>query len=223
MERPSGCVNWFILRSHPPCDDARAKGCMVCARRATRTAAAKGDGMASRTISIAAALGAMGLALSACASIIEGTTQQIVVNTSPPGADCGLYREEGVRIAAIQKTPGKALIEKTKNDIWILNHIGQTLGKNPSQASIDFYRWSDALGRPNTALALVYFFAKRGAIVRVEYSFNPVVAGFRDTGGWGWRGNPWHVGVASKDEKKLAYLRELKATGEALFEKLKGV
>ena len=81
---------------------------------------AKGDGMASRTISIAAALGAMGLALSACASIIEGTTQQIVVNTSPPGADCGLYREEGVRIAAIQKTPGKALIEKTKNDIWIV-------------------------------------------------------------------------------------------------------
>ena len=93
----------------------------------------------------------------------------------------------------------------------------------PSQASIDFYRWSDALGRPNTALALVYFFAKRGDFLRVEYSFNPVVAGFRDTGGAGWRGNPWHVDVASKDEKKLAYLRELKATGEALFEKLKGV
>ncbi len=106
---------------------------------------------------------------------------------------------------------------------WVLNHVGQTLGKNPSQASIDFYRWSDALGRPNTALALVYFFAKRGDFLRVEYSFNPVVAGFRDTGGAGWRGNPWHVDVASKDEKKLAYLRELKATGEALFEKLKGV
>lgn len=66
------------------------------------------------------ALGAMGLAVSACASVIEGTTQQIAVNTNPPGADCGLYREEGMRIAAIQKTPGKALIEKTKNDIWIV-------------------------------------------------------------------------------------------------------
>ncbi len=108
-------------------------------------------------------------------------------------------------------------------ECWVLNHLGQTLGKDPSQASIDFYRWSDALGRPNTALALVYFFAKRGDFLRVEYSFNPVVAGFRDTGGAGWRGNPWHVDVASKDEKKLAYLRELKATGEALFEKLKGV
>jgi hypothetical protein len=96
---------------------------------------AKGDGMVSRAISIAAdrrgtmflhhskaigALGAMGLAVSACASVIEGTTQQIAVNTNPPGADCGLYREEGIRIAAIQKTPGKALIEKTKNDIWIV-------------------------------------------------------------------------------------------------------
>jgi hypothetical protein len=108
-------------------------------------------------------------------------------------------------------------------ECWVLNHLGQTLGKDPSQASIDFYRWSDALGRPNTALALVYFFAKRGDFLRVEYSFNPVLAGFRDTGGAGWRGNPWHVDVASKDEKKLAYLRELKATGEALFEKLKGV
>src|SRR5260370_5392130 len=65
-------------------------------------------------------LGAMGLAVSACASVIEGTTQQIAVNTNPPGADCGLYREEGIRIAAIQKTPGKALVEKTKHDIWIV-------------------------------------------------------------------------------------------------------
>ena len=50
-----------------------------------------------------------------------------------------------------------------------------------------------------------------------------MVAGFRDAGSAGWRGNPWHIDVASKDEKKLAYLRELKTTGEALFEKLKGV
>jgi hypothetical protein len=65
-------------------------------------------------------LGAIALALSACASVIEGTSQQIEVNTNPPGADCGLYREEGIRIATIQKTPGKTLIQKTKNDIWIV-------------------------------------------------------------------------------------------------------
>jgi hypothetical protein len=108
-------------------------------------------------------------------------------------------------------------------ECWVLNHVGQTLGKDPAQVNVDFYRWSDSLGRPNTALSLSYFLTKRGDFLRVEYVFNPVVAGFRDTGGAGWRGNPWHVDVASKDEKKLAYLRGLKSTGEALFEKLKGV
>jgi hypothetical protein len=108
-------------------------------------------------------------------------------------------------------------------ECWTLNHLGMTAGKNPSQATIDFYRWSDALGRPNTAVCLIYFFAKRGDFLRVEYCFNPVVAGFRDTGGAGWRGNPWHPDIASKDPKKLAYLRELKTTGEGLFDKLKAV
>jgi hypothetical protein len=111
----------------------------------------------------------------------------------------------------------------TKNtECWILNHAGQTLGKDPAQVDVDFYRWSDGRGRPNMALVLSYYLVKNGDFLHVDYHFNPVVAGFRDTGGAGWRGSPWHVDIASKDEKKLAYLRELKSTGEALFEKLKG-
>jgi hypothetical protein len=112
---------------------------------------------------------------------------------------------------------------KKDTECWVLNHVGQTLGSDPAQVDIDFYRWSDKLARPNTALALSYYFVKNGDFLRADYYFNPVVAGFRDTGSAGWRGNPWHVDVASKDDKKLAYLRQLKATGEALFEKLKGV
>ena len=42
-----------------------------------------------------------------------------MVNTNPPGADCGLYRQ-GVRIATVQNAPGSALIEKTKHDIWVV-------------------------------------------------------------------------------------------------------
>jgi hypothetical protein len=110
-----------------------------------------------------------------------------------------------------------------ESECWVLNHVGQTLGKDPSQASIDFYRWSDSRGRPNMALALSYYIEKRGDFLHSDYYFNPVAAGFRDTGGAGWRGSPWHADIASKDERKLAYLRELKATGEVLFEKLKGV
>jgi hypothetical protein len=56
--------------------------------------------------------------LGACATIVEGRSQQIVVNTNPAGADCGLYRS-GLRIATIQNTPGSTLIEKSKYDIWI--------------------------------------------------------------------------------------------------------
>jgi hypothetical protein len=58
-------------------------------------------------------------ALGACASIGSGTSQQIVVNTDPPGAMCGLYRE-GFRIAAVTPTPGAATVQKTKHDITII-------------------------------------------------------------------------------------------------------
>lgn len=106
---------------------------------------------------------------------------------------------------------------------WVLNHWGQTLGSKPSQAAVDFYRWSDNLGRPNTSVGLAYFLAKRGDFLTVKYEFNPVLAGFPDTPSAEWRGNPWHVDVASKDPKKLAYLRGLKATGEKYFEQLRTV
>ncbi|MFT8519454.1 hypothetical protein [Acetobacter syzygii] len=56
--------------------------------------------------------------LSSCASIIEGTNQQIKVNTNPSGAECAIYRNNE-RIATIENTPGSALIKKTKRDIWI--------------------------------------------------------------------------------------------------------
>jgi len=57
--------------------------------------------------------------LGACSSIVSGTTQQIMVNTNPAGADCALFRQ-GNRIATIQNTPGSALVDKTKHDITIL-------------------------------------------------------------------------------------------------------
>ena len=56
--------------------------------------------------------------LGACSSIIEGRSQQVMINSNPPGADCGLYRQN-IRIATVQNAPGSALVEKTKYDIWI--------------------------------------------------------------------------------------------------------
>ncbi len=59
------------------------------------------------------------LLLAGCASIVQGTSQNITVNTNPSGADCGFYRE-GMKIATVQGTPGSGLVNKTKHDIWVV-------------------------------------------------------------------------------------------------------
>lgn len=56
--------------------------------------------------------------LSACSTIVEGRSQQIMVNTNPEGADCDLTRN-GEKIASVRDTPNSAYIEKSKYDITI--------------------------------------------------------------------------------------------------------
>ena len=69
-------------------------------------------------IRIPAALAAAGLLLAGCSSIIEGTTQEVFVNTNPAGAACDFLRQ-GQRIARVDPTPGATTIKKTKHDIVI--------------------------------------------------------------------------------------------------------
>lgn len=66
----------------------------------------------------AAILLAAAASASACSSIVDGTTQQVFVNTNPAGAECALERE-GLVIARVDPTPGSALVDKTKHDITI--------------------------------------------------------------------------------------------------------
>lgn len=56
--------------------------------------------------------------LCACASIVDGTSQEITLNTSPKGADCELMRET-IPIGRINPTPGTVVVKKTKHDITI--------------------------------------------------------------------------------------------------------
>ena len=60
----------------------------------------------------------VGLLLAGCSSIIDGTTQEVFVNTSPAGAARDVLRE-GRRIERVDSTPGAATIRKTKHDIVI--------------------------------------------------------------------------------------------------------
>ena len=63
-----------------------------------------------------AALLMSALAVSACSSITEGTSQVISVSTNPAGADCALVRQ-GIVIGRVNPTPGQVKIDKTKHDI----------------------------------------------------------------------------------------------------------
>ena len=63
-------------------------------------------------------LAAFGLLLSGCSSIIEGTTQEVFINTNPEGAACDFLRE-GQRIGRVDPTPGADTVKKTKHDITI--------------------------------------------------------------------------------------------------------
>jgi hypothetical protein len=58
------------------------------------------------------------LPCTACSSIIEGTSQEIAINTNPAGATCTLIRE-GQPIGSVASTPGAVLIKKTKYDITV--------------------------------------------------------------------------------------------------------
>ena len=73
---------------------------------------------------VAAAAGFAGLTLlllaaAGCSSIVQGTDQEIAVNTNPPGANCVLQRE-GVDIGWVNATPGATTVSKTKHDITIV-------------------------------------------------------------------------------------------------------
>ena len=57
--------------------------------------------------------------LPSCSSIVNGTSQELVINTTPEGADCELQRE-GMVIARVNPTPGGTVVKKTKHDITVV-------------------------------------------------------------------------------------------------------
>ena len=56
--------------------------------------------------------------LSACASIITGTTQTVTVSTDPAAATCTLDRA-GTRVGAIPATPGSVRLDKSGKDLAV--------------------------------------------------------------------------------------------------------
>jgi hypothetical protein len=59
------------------------------------------------------------LLLSACATIVSGTSQDISVNTNPPGANCTINRQ-GQKIGQVNPTPGIVNVDKTRDDLMLV-------------------------------------------------------------------------------------------------------
>jgi hypothetical protein len=58
------------------------------------------------------------LPLAACASIVDGTSQQIALDTNPSGATC-TFERHGVFLSKIDNTPGSIFVKKSKYDIMV--------------------------------------------------------------------------------------------------------
>src|ERR1044072_7720793 len=60
----------------------------------------------------------LGLASTACATIISGTTQDLYVDSEPKGASCKIDRQ-GAVVGMVNTTPGKANVPRHKDNIVV--------------------------------------------------------------------------------------------------------
>ena len=95
-----------------------------------------------------ASLFACSVYLTGCASLLEGTSQEIQVSTNPSGASCNFERE-GQSISSIQSTPATVMVRRRKYDILIkcnkpgfqeatfINHSGLASGSVAGNVAAD--------------------------------------------------------------------------------------
>jgi hypothetical protein len=60
----------------------------------------------------------LAMALSACATVLGGTTQEVFIETDPPGAECKLDRL-GASVAWVKPTPGRANVSRSKETMVV--------------------------------------------------------------------------------------------------------
>lgn len=61
---------------------------------------------------------ALGLAASACATVVGGTTQDVLVESQPSGAECKIDRL-GANIGVVKPTPGRVNIARSKDNVIV--------------------------------------------------------------------------------------------------------
>ncbi len=63
---------------------------------------------------------AIAACLSGCGAIIQGTHQEIIVTSTPPGAHCDLKRPNGSIAATVERTPETVKVRKTQDDLMLI-------------------------------------------------------------------------------------------------------
>lgn len=67
---------------------------------------------------IGLAVVAAGLGLCGCATVVKGSTQDVAIDTTPPGASCELTRE-GVKLGVVDSTPGKFQVSRSSKALTV--------------------------------------------------------------------------------------------------------
>jgi hypothetical protein len=115
---------------------------------------------------------ACSLLASGCASIFEGTTQQISVNTTPAGARCTFWRN-GTLVADIAVTPGATRIRKSKDDLFIVcDKPGYASASYLNRSGLAMATWANIL---TAGLAWAYD-SSRGADNKYESEVSVALA-----------------------------------------------
>jgi hypothetical protein len=61
----------------------------------------------------------LALTASACATVTMGTTQEILVESDPAGAECRIDRK-GANVAVVKETPGKVIVSRSKENVTVI-------------------------------------------------------------------------------------------------------
>ena len=61
---------------------------------------------------------ALGFVASACATVVGGTTQDVLIESQPPGAECKIDRL-GANIGVVKPTPGRVNIARSKDNVIV--------------------------------------------------------------------------------------------------------
>ena len=97
-----------------------------------------------KTVNIGIAIAAA-FAMSACSTIITGTTETVAINTTPVDASCGVQQGEK-RIGTFSTPPREFKVDKTRDDLVVTcNKVGYSEVRQINESAIEPWTFGNIL------------------------------------------------------------------------------